>query len=157
MRAKNFGERLKSRRRSRMISPEKMANKLGIPLWLYLEIEENIANPSIRVLRESREILGVSTDWLIGVKRMRAKNFGERLKSRRRNRMISPEKMANKLGIPLWLYLEIEENIANPSIRVLREASEILGVSTDWLIRGEENDGLGGENRKTAAQTQKEK
>ena len=88
---------------------------------------------------------------------MRAKNFGERLESRRRNRMISPEKMANKLGIPLWLYLEIEENIANPSIRVLREASEILGVSTDWLIRGEENDGLGGENRKTAAQTQKGK
>ena len=84
---------------------------------------------------------------------MRAKNFGERLKSRRRNRLISPEKMAYKLGIPLWLYLEIEENIANPSLRVLREASEILGVSVDWLLRGHKNDALGGENRKKAAQT----
>lgn len=88
---------------------------------------------------------------------MRAKNFSERLKRKRRNLMLSPISMAKELGMPTTRYLDYEAGYTNAFVNHLSVMADKLDVSLDWLMRGEENDGLGGENRKTAAQTQKGK
>lgn len=88
---------------------------------------------------------------------MRVKNFSERLKSTRRKLKLTPTTMAQHVGMPPTMYRDCEAGYTNAFVNHLSVMADKLDVSLDWLMRGEENDGLGGENRKTAAQTQKGK
>ncbi|WP_277714210.1 helix-turn-helix domain-containing protein [Bacillus atrophaeus] len=62
--------------------------------------------------------------------------FGERLKKCRTSKGYSQQQMADFLGITRQGYGKYEIGKAEPDLRTLTKLSTILGVSTDYLLKG---------------------
>ena len=63
--------------------------------------------------------------------------MGARLKEKRKALGLTQEQLAEKLNISVKHYGSVERGIAGLSIENLIEASNILGVNLDYLIKGE--------------------
>lgn len=69
--------------------------------------------------------------------------IGKRMKARRNELHLTQEQMAEKLDISVKHYGGVERGIAGLSIENFVEVSDILGMSLDYLIKGEpENDDI---------------
>lgn len=68
--------------------------------------------------------------------------MGKRLKEKRKALGLTQEQLAEKLNISIKHYGGVERGIAGLSLENLIELSNILGVSLDYLVKGEcpEND-----------------
>lgn len=62
--------------------------------------------------------------------------FGERLKKCRNSKGYSQQQMADFLGITRQGYGKYEIGKAEPDLKTLTKLSNILGVSTDFLLKG---------------------
>lgn len=62
--------------------------------------------------------------------------FGERLKKCRTSKGYSQERVADFLGITRQGYGKYEIGKAEPDLKTLTKLSNILGVSTDFLLKG---------------------
>lgn len=62
--------------------------------------------------------------------------MGMRLKESRRALHLTQEQMAEKLNISIKHYGGVERGIAGLSVENLIEASNILGIDLDYLIKG---------------------
>lgn len=64
-------------------------------------------------------------------------NFGKRLKKERKLRKLTQEQMAEKLDISLKHYGAVERGLTGLSTENLIHLSDILGLSLDYLLKGE--------------------
>lgn len=67
-------------------------------------------------------------------------NMGKRMKEKRKALNLTQEEMAEQLNVSIKHYGSVERGLAGLSIENLIEVSSILGVSLDYLIKGEETD-----------------
>ena len=63
--------------------------------------------------------------------------IGKRMKTRRNELHLTQEQMAEKLDISVKHYGGVERGMAGLSIENFIEVSDILGMSLDYLIKGE--------------------
>ena len=63
--------------------------------------------------------------------------IGKRMKTKRNELHLTQEQMAEKLDISVKHYGGVERGIAGLSIENFIEVSDILGISLDYLIKGE--------------------
>lgn len=63
--------------------------------------------------------------------------MGKRMKEQRRLLHFTQEYMAEKLNISLKHYGSVERGVAGLSLENLVEVSEIIGVSLDYLVKGD--------------------
>lgn len=66
-------------------------------------------------------------------------DFGKRLKKERKLRKLTQEQMAEKLDISLKHYGAVERGLTGLSTENLIHLSNILGLSLDYLLKGEAN------------------
>ena len=66
------------------------------------------------------------------------KEMGLRIKNRRKKLSMTQEEMAEKLNISVKHFSEVERGIAGLSIENLIKVSDVLGLSLDYIIKGEE-------------------
>lgn len=64
-------------------------------------------------------------------------DFGKRLKKERKLRKLTQEQMAEKLDISLKHYGAVERGLTGLSTENLIHLSDILGLSLDYLLKGE--------------------
>lgn len=64
-------------------------------------------------------------------------DFGKRLKKERKLRKLTQEQMAEKLDISLKHYGAVERGLTGLSTENLIHLSNILGLSLDYLLKGE--------------------
>ena len=64
-------------------------------------------------------------------------DFGQRLKKERKLRKLTQEQMAEKLDISLKHYGAVERGLTGLSTENLIRLSNILGLSLDYLLKGE--------------------
>jgi len=64
----------------------------------------------------------------------------ERIKQKRQEKGYSQEKMAELLNISYSNYSKIENAIVTPTLERLIDISQILEVSLDYLVYGQQND-----------------
>ncbi|MBQ3137469.1 MAG: helix-turn-helix transcriptional regulator [Clostridia bacterium] len=65
------------------------------------------------------------------------KEMGLRIKARRRKMFITQEFVAEHLGVSVKHFSEVERGIAGLSIENLIKLSDLLGLSLDFIIKGE--------------------
>ena len=65
------------------------------------------------------------------------KEMGQRIKIRRKKLMLTQEEIAEQLNISVKHLSEVERGIAGLSIENLIKLSNILGLSLDYIIKGE--------------------
>lgn len=65
------------------------------------------------------------------------KEMGQRIKNRRKKMLLTQEETAEQLGISVKHYSEVERGIAGLSTENLIKISDILGLSLDYIIKGE--------------------
>ena len=108
------GEVLMKERERKKLSPEDMAEKLDMPVEKYLEIEAGASaaetwGPRIRDLAVA---LGVPTSRMFATTGKwtdtRPGQAGELIRKHRETKGMSPEAVAEKLGVPVAEYNEIE-------------------------------------------------
>ena len=67
------------------------------------------------------------------------KDMGLRIKARRKKLLLTQEVVAEHLGISVKHFSEVEWGIAGLSIENLINLSNILGLSIDYIIKGDSN------------------
>ena len=67
------------------------------------------------------------------------KDMGLRIKARRKKLLLTQEVVAEHLGISVKHFSEVEWGIAGLSIENLIKLSNILGLSIDYIIKGDSN------------------
>ena len=67
------------------------------------------------------------------------KEMGLRIKTRRKKLLLTQEVVAEHLGISVKHFSEVERGIAGLSIENLINLSNILGLSVDFIIKGDSN------------------
>lgn len=65
------------------------------------------------------------------------KMIGERIKEKRKEKKLTQLKIKELTGISSGNLSEIENGNILPSATALMSLSEILGVSTDWILKGD--------------------
>lgn len=65
------------------------------------------------------------------------KEMGQRIKIRRKKLLFTQEEIAEQLNISVKHFSEVERGIAGLSIENLIKLSDILGLSLDYIIKGE--------------------
>jgi transcriptional regulator with XRE-family HTH domain len=70
----------------------------------------------------------------------KSEGFGDRLKRLRINRGLSQTELAESVGLRYAHIGRYERGQSKPSSEMLRRLSDILGVSTDYLLNGTEED-----------------
>lgn len=65
-------------------------------------------------------------------------NMGLRMKLTRKELHLTQEDMAEKLGVSVKHYSGIERGVAGVSLETLVNVSNILNVSLDYLVKGDE-------------------
>lgn len=68
--------------------------------------------------------------------------FGERLKKLRRQKNLSQQEVADKLGMHFTNVSRYERGLAGPSSETLKKLAEILSVSSGYLVEGALEDGV---------------
>lgn len=63
--------------------------------------------------------------------------MGQRIKTRRKKLLLTQEKIAEKLNVSVKHFSEVERGIAGLSIENLVKLSDILGLSLDYIVKGE--------------------
>ena len=63
--------------------------------------------------------------------------MGQRIKKKRKELKLTQERMAEELNISVKHFSEVERGIAGLSVENLIRVSEILGVSIDYMVKGE--------------------
>lgn len=64
----------------------------------------------------------------------------KRIKKKRKEKGYSQEKMAELLDISYSNYSKIENSIVTPTLERLIDIAQLLGVSLDYLVYGQESD-----------------
>lgn len=136
-----FFERLKLARTKAGYSQKLLASKLFISQQAYAKYEIGTTSPNPETLKRISELLEVPTDYLLG----RTDNptvtsdpmtFSERLKESRKRAGITQEALAKKIGVERSSVGKYESTGTIPSPDVLAKISQVLGVSTDYLLTG---------------------
>lgn len=65
------------------------------------------------------------------------KQMGSRIKIRRKKLLLTQEEIAERLNVSVKHFSEVERGIAGLSIENLIKLSDILGLSLDYIIKGE--------------------
>ncbi len=65
------------------------------------------------------------------------KGMGQRIKKQRKAVKLTQEKIAEELNISVKHFSEVERGIAGLSVENLIKLSDILGVSIDYMVKGE--------------------
>lgn len=65
--------------------------------------------------------------------------MGQRIKKQRKAVKLTQEKIAEELNISVKHFSEVERGIAGLSVENLIKLSDILGVSIDYMVKGEVN------------------
>ena len=68
--------------------------------------------------------------------------FGERLKNLRRQKNLSQQEIADKIGMHFTNISRYERGLASPSSETLKKLAELLSVSSGYLIEGTLEDGV---------------
>ena len=80
----------------------------------------------------------VNTKYTIRVKILIMK---ERLKELRKNNKYTQKELSRKLGITLSAYSNYEQGIREPSLQIIIKLVRIYGVSADYILGLENEDG----------------
>lgn len=67
--------------------------------------------------------------------------MGNRIRSRRKSMSFTQEQMAEKLNISVKHFSEVERGKSGLSIESLVNLSNILGLSLDYIVKGDVTDG----------------
>lgn len=65
------------------------------------------------------------------------REMGQRIKKQRKAVKLTQEKIAEELNISVKHFSEVERGIAGLSVENLIKLSDILGVSIDYMVKGE--------------------
>lgn len=68
--------------------------------------------------------------------------FGDRLKELRRQKNLSQQEVADKIGMHFTNISRYERGLARPNSETLKKLAEILSVSSGYLIEGTLEDGV---------------
>jgi|JYMV01.1.fsa_nt_gi transcriptional regulator with XRE-family HTH domain len=68
--------------------------------------------------------------------------FGDRLKKLRRQKNLSQQEVADKIGMHFTNISRYERGLARPNSETLKKLAEILSVSSGYLIEGTLEDGV---------------
>ncbi len=65
------------------------------------------------------------------------KAMGQRIKSRRKKLLLTQEEIAEQLNISVKHFSEVERGLSGLSIENLIKLSDIIGLSLDYMIKGD--------------------
>ncbi len=65
------------------------------------------------------------------------KEMGQRIKIRRKKLLLTQEEIAEQLNISVKHFSEVERGLTGLSIENLIKLSDILGLSLDYIVKGE--------------------
>lgn len=142
--------RLKDLRKQLNISAKQVSKDLDIPYTTYLNYEKETREPGLRMLNKLADYFNVSVDFLLDrtpvttvpkEKGLSDNTLGERIRSLRKERGLTQEELANRLGYTHKSAInKIELNINKIPYSKIKEFADFFGVSPEYLLCFSDND-----------------
>lgn len=138
----NIGKRIQKYRKERKITQVELGELINRSLRSVMKYEQGEVVPSIALLEEIAEVLGVDVSLLLDDETGKTLNdflkIGDNIKKYRESKGITQKDMAeNILNIPRSTYSNYENNNRVPSLELLNRIAEVLKVDIETLIKGE--------------------
>lgn len=147
-----YAQNLKKLRQYLNLSTNELSKKLQIPSRTLAAYERKERTPSIELVVQLREKLGVDINWfLTGAGEMfskatkkqtqspieKYKNWGERLTDFLNKNNVSKNYFSKLTGIKISRIENMIDNSTNPTIEEINSIKQNTDVSIDWLLYGE--------------------
>lgn len=151
-----IGYRIKTRREELGLTLDAVASAVQVSKSTIQRYEAGLIDrPKIPVLHSIANTLGVNPDWLLGLSDDRALEDewdwdGHPLRKIREDFGFTPDEVAEKIGISVRRYIDIESSRIRPTIPVLIELAINLCTSCDILL-GIDGDLSGGKREVPAS------
>ena len=137
----SFAERLKALRMEHRMTQRELASKLNMSQSTIALYENGDRRPDLDTINKIADIFNVSIDYLFGrdasnisEEDQQRIEFGKRLSLLRKRHRLTQQDMAEKLKITRGAYGLYEQVRREPSIQMIIEIADILGVSLDYLL-----------------------
>ena len=135
-----FSERVRALRMKRGMTQQNMADALDVSLNAYQKYEQAERFPPFEKLGRLCDLLGCSADYLLGHGPCLQGAFPQRLNEARKAKGFTAQEMADLLAVSLRTYRNYESGHSAPSLETLVRIADILGVTTDDLLRASVHD-----------------
>ncbi|WP_082343708.1 helix-turn-helix domain-containing protein [Sulfobacillus thermosulfidooxidans] len=143
-----FGSRMRELRQQHGYTQAELGEKLGLSQFTISNYEQSSRQPPLEILVRLADILGTSTDYLLGrvdvnnpsdpmtqvLPHARWHHFGERLAQVRAVRRLSPAQCALLVHVDPEQWEQWEQGTTFPTLADLLLVADTLHVSLDWLL-----------------------
>lgn len=126
----SLGQKIQQIRESQGKSPEQLAREASITVPYLGAIERSEVYPSIHVLEQITEALGVSVSQLMGSPR----DIGQKIRSLREQLGVTQAEVAERAEVSPGLIGQIEQGKIQPSLRTIERIAGALGTTPCFLI-----------------------
>lgn len=135
-----FSKRLKGFRTEKGLTQQEIADLLDINRVSYARWEDGTREPTLENVVKLAQILGTTTDKLLGKTKFVARNsvkptvFSQNLYNERRKLGLSQESLGEKIGVHQVRIAKWENGKTEPSFENLIKLAEVFGTSVDYLL-----------------------
>lgn len=134
-----MNNQIRMARRNAGITQEQLSKSLGINRATLSRYESGEINPPASQLQRIADVLGVSADYLLGVKHLKGildykvAATRDRILDAVKQTGLSNEEFCQKLGLPIDEWFKWKEASSTSYLDYLPEISQLLGVPEDIL------------------------
>lgn len=135
-----MNNQIRTARKNAGITQEQLSKSLGINRATLSRYESGEINPPASQLQRIADTLGVSTDYLLGIRHLKGiLNYKDaatrdRILDAIKQTGLSNEEFCKKLGLPIDEWFKWKEASSTSYLEYLPEISTLLGVPEDVLV-----------------------
>ncbi|SHN87981.1 helix-turn-helix domain-containing protein [Desulfitobacterium chlororespirans] len=141
-----LGSRIREYRLKRGLTQSQIAEKLNMTESNFSSYERDKSVPPSEVLNKIADYLNVSTDYLLGRKKLKLTKIyyeevtvGQRIKELRKEKRLTQQALAKYLDISQQAIVRWESGTSEPSSSKLAKLCQVFNVSSDYVLGLTEN------------------
>ena len=142
-----IADKIKQIRKESGKSQQEMSDILGLPRYIIANWEQGRSAPALEDIAKISECFNCSTDYLLGREDDTSNNaffpeyietkkgkFGNILRQFRKERGLTQEELAEKMGLKYYNIGDWERGKCEPCVSDLKQLAEIFDVTVDYLV-----------------------
>lgn len=145
-----YSDVLKELRRDKNLTQRDMGMHFGISATTYCLYENGNRRMSVSMLCELADVLGTSTDYILGrtdvctpyAQLGKKRIYSDILKDLRRKNELTQKEIGGYLGISASMYCLYENGKRRMTLEMLNELANLLYTSTDYILGRVAEDGM---------------
>lgn len=148
----SLGDKIKEARKSKRLQSQEVAKMVGVTKQYISQIETEVQNPSLEVLKKICDVLNLSYEEMLKIRtysivskleeqEQKENSLGYKIKKARISKCLQSQEIAQMVGISQPHFSSIERDKRTPSLKVLKKICDVLNLSYAEMLKMKEDRG----------------